>query len=133
MSPLPASQVIAARFDELPKLMAMVRAACATAGFGLESCSRVELVLEEAFSNSVRHGFAGRDNGHVWLEWEILPDGLRLVYCDDAAPFDPLASASLPETGRIGGLGRMLIKSLPRRAQYAFDAGRNRLMLEFAP
>jgi anti-sigma regulatory factor (Ser/Thr protein kinase) len=120
-----------ARFAELAALLDAARAACRAARLDPEATHRVELVLEEAFSNSVRHGYGGDSDAPIWLASRILPDGLELVYQDAATPFDSLRDVALPKDGRPGGVGRVLIKSLPRSAHYALIDGRNTLRLEF--
>jgi anti-sigma regulatory factor (Ser/Thr protein kinase) len=120
-----------ARFARLPALLDAARGACRAAGLTADVMHRVELVLEEAFSNSVRHGYGGETGLPVWLASRILPDGIELVYQDAAPPFDPLRDARLPGTDRIGGVGRVLMNSLPRHARYAFVDGRNTLTFEF--
>lgn len=120
-----------ARFAELAALLDAARAACRAARLDADTTHRVELVLEEAFSNSVRHGYGGDSDAQIWLASRILPDGLELVYQDAAIPFDPLRDVALPKDGRPGGVGRVLIKSLPRSARYDLIGGRNTLRLEF--
>jgi anti-sigma regulatory factor (Ser/Thr protein kinase) len=118
-------------FASLPELLAVAGAACVAAGMNSQACHRVELVLEEAFSNSIRHGYSGESDKPAWLAATMLPDGLRLVYQDEAPPFNPLQDASLPQGDQVGGVGRVLIKTLPRSATYAREDGRNILTLEF--
>lgn len=120
-----------ARLARLPALLDAARSACRAAGLTADAMHRVELVLEEAFSNSVRHGYGGETDLPVWLTMHILPDGIELVYQDAAPPFDPLQGASLPGAGRIGGVGRVLMNKLPRHARYALVDGRNTLSFEF--
>lgn len=120
-----------ARFARLPALLDVARSACRAAGLTADALHRVELVLEEAFSNSVRHGYGGETDLPVWLTTHILPDGIELVYQDAAAPFDPLLDARLPGTDRVGGVGRVLMNKLPRHSRYALVGGRNTLTFEF--
>lgn len=122
-----------ARFAALAAVLDAARQACRAAGLDAQVTHRVELVLEEAFSNSIRHGYGGEtDAASIWLAMRILPDGIELVYQDAAAPFDPLLAAALPQDGRLGGVGRVLMKTLPRQVAYARTAGRNTLTFEFA-
>ena len=132
MPDYPTPQRYAARFDQLPLLLAAARDHCRSAGFGPDATRRVELVLEEAFSNSIRHGYGGESGQPVWLNAIILTDGLRFVFQDAAAPFDPISGAALPSDERPGGVGRLLIARLPQHAEYAYIDGRNTLTLEFA-
>lgn len=131
---MPASSLsreFSARFDNLPDLLAAAGVACDTAGMTARARHRVELVLEEAFSNSIRHGYRGECELPVWLAISMLPDRLRFVYQDAAPPFDPLLDAALPHDEQVGGVGCVLIKTLPRHATYALEDGRNTLTLEF--
>jgi anti-sigma regulatory factor (Ser/Thr protein kinase) len=121
----------AARFAMMPELLGFAGAACAAAGLTTQARHRVELVLEEAFSNSIHHGYQCESDQPVWLSAIMLPDGLRLVFQDMAPPFDPLHAAQLPQPEQVGGVGRMLIKTLPRHAEYALQGGRNTLTFEF--
>jgi anti-sigma regulatory factor (Ser/Thr protein kinase) len=122
----------AACFAALPSLLARARAACALAGLDPALTRQVELVLEEAFANTLHHGYRGEDAGKdVWLACEGGVDGLRLIYQDAAAPFDSLASALQPEEGSVGGLGCLLIRSLPGAAAYSRIGERNTLTLDF--
>jgi anti-sigma regulatory factor (Ser/Thr protein kinase) len=131
MTAASSSRRISARFTNLPELLAVATAACNAAGMTRQTTHRVELVLEEAFSNSIRHGYCGESDNPAWLATIMLPDGLRLVYQDEAPPFDPLQDACLPQGEAVGGVGRMLIKTLPRSAGYGWENGRNTLTLEF--
>ncbi len=128
---IPASRPFLARFDRLPELLATIAAACDAAGMNTNARQRAELVLEEAFANSIHHGYREEGDHPVWLTATMLPDGLRLVYQDAAPPFDPLEHATLPDEGHVGGVGRVLIKTLPRHAEYALLEGRNTLTLDF--
>jgi serine/threonine-protein kinase RsbW len=131
MSAASPSRQFSARFASLPELLAVATAACTAAGMNVPASHRVELVLEEAFSNSIRHGYGGESDNPAWLGTTMLPDGLRLVYQDQAPPFDPLQGACLPHGEQVGGVGRVLIRTLPRSASYTRENGRNTLTLEF--
>ena len=122
----------AARFDNLPAMLAAVQAVCQQAGFDSRARHRVELVLEEAFANSVRHGYGGEGDHAVWLSVAAHGTGLRVVFADAAPAFDPLAGAALPAEGHVGGLGRVLIKTLPTQVDYRREDGRNILTMDFA-
>jgi anti-sigma regulatory factor (Ser/Thr protein kinase) len=132
-APLSPPRRFNADIADLANLLADCRAACLMAGLDTQAMQRVELVIEEAFSNSVHHGYGGNSHLPVWLSHRILPDGLELVYQDAAPPFDPLHEAALPTDQRPGGVGRVLMKTLPGDASYALVAGRNTLSFRFHP
>ena len=117
---------------DLPALLAALRTLCRAAGLEADEVLRAELVIEETFSNSIRHGYGGeRPHKTVWLTGEILHDGVRLVYEDEAPPFDPLQELPPLRQEGEGGAGSVLLKSLPRRAVYRRIGERNVLTVEF--
>jgi anti-sigma regulatory factor (Ser/Thr protein kinase) len=88
---------------------------------------RLVLVLEELFTNSVGHGYAGETEMPVRLGCCRKGKLLQVVYEDEAPPFDPRsvsASASLPGADgllpeRVGGLGLWLVRHYVR--DYLFE------------
>src|SRR5690606_19975307 len=96
---------------------------------------RAELVIEELFTNTVRHGYRGECDHPVWLHALPSPGTLCLTYQDAASPFDPLA-VELAEAATaarcIGGQGIRLIRSLASSVAYRRAEERNILTLLFA-
>lgn len=84
-----------------------------------------KLVVEELFTNLVRHDVGGLDRVHVSLERE----GARLIIrlCDfDVDPFDLSEAAPvdihLPLARRkVGGLGLHLVRNLVDELRYDYD------------
>jgi serine/threonine-protein kinase RsbW len=104
---------------------------------GLPDCerSRVMIILEELFTNAVRHGFRDRDaGGSIEIALAAAPGRIEIGFCDNGAAFDPL-SHKLPEThGRPseaepGGQGLRLVRGLAHEAGYRREGGCNRLRL----
>ena len=134
MSDLPeftSSFSCSAKFDNLAGLLGEVHFVCRTAGLNALIVGRVELVIEEAFSNSIHHGYGGESDRPVWLTARILGNLLELVYQDAAPAFDPLLSAEMAAHDKIGGVGRILIQTLPCNACYERIGERNSLILQF--
>ncbi len=102
-------------------------------GCGGELRFRVELVVEEAVMNLIRHGQPRE--AAVTL---AAGDGrARLVLRDDGPDFDPLA-APAPALGGAregveGGFGLHLIRRNADTALYAREGGHNILRLGFVP
>ena len=91
-------------------------------------------VIEELFTNTVRHGYQGECDHPVWLHALPAPGALCLTYQDAAAAFDPLAlelhaEAAAPQC--IGGQGIRLIRSLTSSVAYRRADDRNILTLVF--
>lgn len=97
----------------------------------------VELVLEEAFMNIVRHAFDDGAEHLVDLSLRAEPGRLVLELVDDGMRFDPAGHAAPPraisiQTARPGGLGLPLMWRYVDSLQYRREAGRNRLTLVLA-
>jgi serine phosphatase RsbU (regulator of sigma subunit)/ABC-type amino acid transport substrate-binding protein/anti-sigma regulatory factor (Ser/Thr protein kinase) len=91
----------------------------------------LRLALEEAVSNTIRHGYGG-DDGEVRVRFLVTREAVTVTVEDDARPFDlrtrpdpPLP----PETGQGGGLGVLLIKRLMDEVDYRRTGSRNVLTL----
>jgi anti-sigma regulatory factor (Ser/Thr protein kinase) len=121
-----------ARMDAFPALAAFAEAACRDAGLGRDDVLRLRLVLEELFTNTVRHGHGGDSDRSVEVALEVTPRKITLVYEDTAPPFDPLAppaSTDAADTVPVGRLGLALVRGLARDPTYERVEGRNRLRL----
>ncbi len=101
-------------------------------GLGADAEFAISLCVEELFLNAVSHGRAKQAS----ISIAPGPDGVRVEFVDDGAPFDPTAAPCRRINGRtddfaIGGYGAGLIQKFSRRMFYRRDDGRNRLVLEF--
>jgi serine/threonine-protein kinase RsbW len=123
-----------ARMRALPEILDCVRQACCQAGIVAPAALRAELVIEELFTNTVRHGYQGECDLPVWLHVLPSPGTLCLTYQDAAAAFDPLAQRPYPETRApdcIGGHGINLVCRLSSSIAYRRADERNILTLLF--
>ena len=88
--------------------------------------------------NTVQHGHRGGSDAPVWITLDGGDGHVRLVYEDNAPPFNPLGRSrqqlahTLATEGREGGLGVVLANALAASADYAYLFGRNRISLEVA-
>ena len=96
----------------------------------------VELIIEEAVTNTLRHGFGATvaAEHQVELELQIEPHEVRLLIVDDAGPFDPMDADALllPETldeARVGGLGLLMIRNTASSMAYERRDGFNRFLV----
>lgn len=131
-----------ANFDNLSRVLGFVTDAAMRAGLTPDQCRRVELVIEELFTNTVNYGYSteaqscSESEAEVWLAASETAQGLEVIYEDAASPFDPTGvDSGLAEMrvarGEIGGLGRVLVNTLPASVKYIRESGRNRLVLQF--
>lgn len=129
-----------ARLDQLRQVQAFIEEFCAESGLPRDACLRLNLVIEELFTNTVRHGHRGDCDAPVWVAVSRGDDRVQLVYEDKAPAFNPysaLENAPAPDQTvsmrRVGGLGVLLTKELARSRDYAYVFGRNRIRLTLAP
>jgi len=126
------------RLDQWRNARGFVDSFCEGAGVPRESCLKANLVLEELFLNTVKHGHRGGSDAPVWITLSASGGEVSLTYEDRAAPFNPFSKATrelleaLAETRREGGLGVLLAHSLTATADYAYLFGRNRIRLTLA-
>ena len=129
------SCTVCARREALVEAIAFVEAVCDAHGVARGDCLRLSLVLEELFTNTVKHGHGGGSDAPVRVGLLVQASELELRYEDSAAPFDPLTQ--VPRTVKdlegegherpVGGLGIALVASLAARFDYAYEGGWNRL------
>ena len=94
----------------------------------------LSIALDELLTNTMVHGFAGRDVGAVTVEVALHPDRVSVTVSDDGKPFDPFGVAApdtaLPLAERPeGGLGLHLIRGMLDEVSYERRADRNVVVL----
>ena len=134
MPALSRTTMFPARLDRLRALRAFLDAFCACAGLGSDDCSRLNLVVEELFTNTVRHGHKGDSDSPVWVSVSCEGKRVELSYEDSAPPFNPYGQAAdqTPSMRKPGGLGLILTRKLAASRDYAYLYGRNRIRLALA-
>jgi anti-sigma regulatory factor (Ser/Thr protein kinase) len=94
----------------------------------------VNLVVEEIFTNMVRHNEGGGDQIKVSIE--RLDNRLHLELIDnDVEPFDPATAATPPvdagiEERRPGGLGIYLVKKMVDDLSYEYETENRRMRVK---
>ena len=126
------------RQDAWKAARAFVERFAAEAGLERAKGLRTNLVVEELFMNTVQHGHRGGSDAPVWITLQGRDGHVRLVYEDNAPPFNPFGRSpreiakKLADEHREGGLGVVLAHALTASADYAYLFGRNRISLEIA-
>ena len=134
-APISASSgTFVARASELQRIGTFLNDFCTRQGVSREHCLRLNLVVEELFTNTVRHGHRGDSDAPVWLSLDGGETEVHITYEDTAPPFNPYALfAPTPDTTlslrKIGGLGVLLTRQLASTRDYAYLFGRNRIRL----
>jgi anti-sigma regulatory factor (Ser/Thr protein kinase) len=123
---------------ELEPLFSRLSCFCRENGLDDDVEFDLSLVLEELFTNSVRHGgCAGVPRAAEVRLWSG-PDGVTLEYADRGAPFNPLEAAAPDfdadlDARAAGGLGIHLVRQVMRDLEYRRANGWNRLSMRRAP
>lgn len=129
--------VVPARMDALAEATAFVEVFCADRGVSPSDGLRLTLVVEELFTNTVKHGHGGGSDAPVRIGLRADPLRVELSYEDGAPRFDPLdhvARSPIDPAADVadrpvGQLGIALVVSMVERASYVHEDGRNRLRL----
>jgi anti-sigma regulatory factor (Ser/Thr protein kinase) len=115
---------------ELARIRAFVRAFCRDAppaGLTQEPLNALELAVNEAASNIMRHAYEGRTDQRIQVEADAFDDRIVICLYNTGKPFDPASSRPPSFDGsREGGFGVYMIASSLDEVQYYRDErGRN--------
>ena len=136
----PEAPIVGAAIDavsalsELAVIRAFVRGFCRDAppaAMDTDRTSELELAVNEAASNIMRHAYEGRADMPVRVEAEAYADRIVIRLYNTGKPFDPAMAAPPSFDGtRDGGFGVYMIAHSVEHAEYFQDEhGRNGLTL----
>jgi serine/threonine-protein kinase RsbW len=128
------SRTFPARMDAFLRVAAFLEEACA-ATLGAEDSLKVRLIVEELFTNTIKHGY-GQDCDQPVIITITGRDGeVALTYEDTAPPYNPFSVVRAPDESAtveqrpVGGMGVVLIAHMARHVEYCYSQGRNRISL----
>lgn len=95
---------------------------------------KIDLALEEVFTNIVRHGYDDSHPHEIMIRLRSNRDRIRISVEDDGRHFNPLLAPALDVTAalaerRVGGLGIHLVRHLLDQVRYQRRPDGNRLIL----
>lgn len=103
-----------------------------------DSCSRINLVLEEAIVNVINYAYPDDVAGEIELtaDYDKESGKLLLTISDSGKPFNPLQTPTpdlnaSPEERPLGGLGIYLMRTLADNVEYVHIDNRNILKITF--
>lgn len=116
---------VAVRILSCPTYLSVVRAAterfCVAVGFDSKSAQQIGLALDEALANVIKHGYEGRQDQPIHIEFQLLPAGgdgegagqMRICVRDFGRQVDTsqIVSRDLDDI-RPGGLGVHIMRSV---------------------
>ena len=120
--------------SELERLAAETERFCREHSLADEVEFDLNLVLEELFTNSVRHGGCDGLENAVQVRLQLHNDGVHVEYADRGRPFDPLTApapnldAPLEERS-AGGLGVHLMRQIMSGLEYCRAGEWNRMTM----
>ena len=122
---------------ELAQLTAETARFCAENGLGDEAEFQLNLVLEELFVNTIRHGGCDGVDASSRVELRATGDQLTVTFADRGRPFDltaaPEANIDAPLSERqAGGLGIHLVRQIMRDVRYRREGDWNVLTMSYA-
>lgn len=126
---------VTADLDRLPQIMQAVADAMNASGFGPQEVFEVQLAVEEACTNIIRHAYEGR-TGFIYITIITENDKLKILIEDNGPPFDPTEHTNMRRRGQddiegpVGGWGIGLIRAVMDEMTYRRSSDRNILCLE---
>jgi len=124
---------IAADNREYPQLREFVDRACEEAGCSTGQRTRVQLVLEELFSNTVKYGRREAVPASVTITVDFSGARPMTIHYEDDAPKHDAFGETGPDdefkrsvtSRRVGGLGIVLVRQLGKDVSYSWADGKN--------
>jgi anti-sigma regulatory factor (Ser/Thr protein kinase) len=119
--------------NEIETISSAILAAMESFAFSGEEILDTQLAVEEAVTNTIRHGYAGSP-GTINIRMQISAECAEVEIDDRAPQFNPLLApepditADIEERG-IGGIGIYLIRKVMDKVSYRYEDGRNVLTL----
>ena len=105
--------------SELPRLIHALAEDARKLGISEDIGLRLQLVVEELFTNTVAHGFGGDDDSTVDCRITEAPSGVLLRYADSAPAYDVNGTPDRTASEElIGGLGITLIRGFSQHVHY---------------
>jgi len=134
------SLVCLAANQEYPRIQVFVDQACNRAGCSPGQRTRVQLVVEELFSNTVKYGQQEAVPASVTISVDFAGEhGMTVHYEDDAPQHDAFDQAETEEqlkltitSRRVGGLGIVLVRELGEDVSYWWSGGKNHVTFSVA-
>jgi len=126
------------RLSDMARLPAWIESLAARHDIPANVQFAIDLCLEEALSNIIRHGYAGAEDRPVTVQFTMAGERyFKFVIEDEAPRFNPLEAPELPamsngDDSRIGGQGIRFLRHFANSLQYEPTDTGNRLIIGFS-
>ena len=127
--------ILRSRLSDIAQLPAWIESLASRHAIPENVKFAINLCLEEAVSNIIRHGYGGDTGGSVIVRF-AMPDEDSFVFTidDEARPFNPL-NAPMPDLRgnvRVGGQGIHFLRRFADDLGYELSPTGNRLRIVFS-
>lgn len=114
---------VKASHENLPPLLLFIEQTCDKYQISKQICLNLQLVVEEACANIIKHGYAKLQTGDIEVTFLFKDSLVYLTITDFGHAFDPTAypppdRASEWDQRPVGGLGIFLIRQLMDDVRY---------------
>ena len=119
---------IPSQSDNLSIIRDVVAKVASRVGFDTDETSKIELAVDEACTNVIKHAYANNSNQMIEVSIKVDQKKLIIIVADKGKGFDP-EKIKLPDLnesikkGRKGGLGLCLIKTLMDKVEFEIKPG----------
>ncbi|MCH7674137.1 ATP-binding protein [candidate division KSB1 bacterium] len=119
---------IPSQSDNLAIIRDVVAKVASRVGFDTDEASKIELAVDEACTNVIKHAYANNSNQMIEVSIKVDQKKLIIIVADKGKGFNP-DEIKLPDLnksikeGRKGGLGLCLIKTLMDKVEFEIKPG----------
>jgi len=119
---------IPSQSDNLAIIRDVVAKVASQVGFDADDASKIELAVDEACTNVIKHAYANNSNQMIEVSIKVDQKKLIIIVADKGKGFNP-DKIKLPDlnesikVGRKGGLGLCLIKTLMDKVEFEIKPG----------
>lgn len=119
---------IPSQSDNLSIIRDVVTKVASQIGFDTDEASKIELAVDEACTNVIKHAYANNSGQMIEVSIKIDQKKLIIIVADNGKGFNPdkIKFPDLNESiksGRKGGLGLCLIKTLMDKVEFEIKPG----------
>ena len=119
---------IPSQSDNLAIIRDVVAKVASRIGFDTDEASKIELAVDEACTNVIKHAYANNSNQMIEVSIKVDQKKLIIIVADKGKGFNP-EKIKLPDLnksikeGRKGGLGLCLIRTLMDKVEFEIKPG----------
>ena len=120
--------------DRLGEISEFVERAARASGLDQDQGYDVQMAVDEACTNVIKHAYQGRDDGKIAIGCEPTATEFVITIRDWGKHFDPKKVAK-PKTGdplhrrKIGGLGLFFMYKMMDRVKFSFSPDQGNLLV----